>query len=308
MDTISSRAQRPSQPLFDITVSPVAVIAWTALTLGLLATPALAGDLSPEDVKQPANAAVTASGLASQVLVEGTGEKPDPNDLVAVHFIGRTPDGKQFQNTYDVGKHQVFNLTQVFPGWSEGILLMQVGEKRRLWIPPHLAPPNPRQGPRGAVVFDVELLGVNPVPNMPSVEPPEDAVRLLSGSYTKRLETGFGEVFPHADSNVMVHYTGWTKDGAVFESSKFRGRPTLFMLGMVMAPFSDAVQQMVEGEKRLIWVPGNLVGGQWPGNPQGDLVFEVELLQIMPDNLFNEPGTGAQPQGGAPAPPTQQGP
>ena len=247
---------------------------------------------TPEELKNPpASAQRLASGLVTEVVVPGTGEvHPDANDLVAVHFIGWTPDGHEFRNSYIADKHGVFNLQQVFPGWAEGIQLMVVGEKRRLWIPDHLGPQNPRGGPPGASIFDVELLGIKSVPNPPGPvdKPLDDAERTAAGALTKVLEAGEGEVHPDPDSVALLHYSGWTTDGLIFDSTYPRGRPTAFPLDKIMPAFADAVQLMVVGEKRYIWIPASMADGQWPGNPKGDLVFEVKLMQILPGEVLKK--------------------
>lgn len=244
----------------------------------------------PEDVAAaPADATRTESGLAYKVLLAGTGDvHPDANDKVAVHFTGWTPAGVEFQTTFGQEKPAVFNLEEVFPGWSEAMQLMVAGEKTRFWIPANLGPPNPKSGPRGASVFDVELMAVRSIPNPPTElrQPPADAERTESGAVTRRVETGWGDEKPGPDAGVLLHYTGWTADGKTFDSSISRGRPTAFPLDKVMPPFAEAVQQMVVGETRQVWIPGNLAAGNWPGSPQGMLIFELRLMQILPEGAF----------------------
>lgn len=119
---------------------------------------------TPEDVaKAPDDAEKTNSGIASRVLTKGTGaDHPKATDQVKVNFSGWTTDGKLFESTVMQGSPVVFPLDKVLPGLSEGIQLMVLGEKRRLWIPGKLAfGDNPRPGaPSGTLVFDVELLEV----------------------------------------------------------------------------------------------------------------------------------------------------
>ncbi len=274
-------------------------IVFLALLLPALPAGAQGGGRDPDApddlLEPPADAERTPSGLVSKVLQEGTGDvRPDANDLVAAHYTGWTPYGARIQSSYDQGQPGTFNLSTlagVFPGWIEGLQLMVVGEKRRLWIPAELAHKNPAQGPRGAVVFDVELMGIRPIPNLPAGfdRPPEDAAQTESGSFSRRIAEGTGEEKPRADSVALLKWTGWTTDGRVFESTELRGRPTAFPLDKVMSPFADAVRLMVEGEKRHIWIPADLAAGQWPGSPRGMLIFEVELLKIMTPDVL-QPG------------------
>ena len=111
----------------------------------------------PADVASvPDDAMLTSSGLASKVVREGNGKThPNRNSKVVVHYTGWTTDGKQF-DTSEGGEPISFFLTQVIPGWTEGLQLMVVGEKRRFWIPAKLAYEK-GGGPQGTLVFDVEL-------------------------------------------------------------------------------------------------------------------------------------------------------
>jgi len=116
----------------------------------------------PEDVAAPPKTAqVTASGLASRVLVKGKGsDHPKSTSEVTVHYSGWTTDGKLFDSSVMRDAPATFPLDRVIKGWTEGLQLMVVGEKRRFWIPGSLAYDNvARAGvPKGMLVFDVELL------------------------------------------------------------------------------------------------------------------------------------------------------
>ena len=107
----------------------------------------------------------TASGLQYLVLTEGTGtEHPGPTDMVKVHYHGTLIDGTVFDSSVDRGEPIGFGLNQVIPGWTEGLQLMVVGEKTRLFIPSNLAYGNRNMGvidPGSTLIFDVELLGIN---------------------------------------------------------------------------------------------------------------------------------------------------
>jgi FKBP-type peptidyl-prolyl cis-trans isomerase len=112
--------------------------------------------------------------------------------------------------------------------------------------------------------------------------PPADAVTTASGLATKVLKAGKGTVHPALTDTVEVHYTGWTTDGKMFDSSVVRGKPLSFALNKVIAGWSEGVQLMVEGEKRRLWIPAKLAYDGVPDRPQGMLVFDVELLKIKP--------------------------
>ncbi|MGB5890039.1 MAG: FKBP-type peptidyl-prolyl cis-trans isomerase, partial [Thermoanaerobaculia bacterium] len=93
------------------------------------------------------------------------------------------------------------------------------------------------------------------------------------------LEAGTGTEHPTLKSNVTVHYSGWTTDGKLFDSSLVRGQPATFPLNGVIAGWTEGLQLMVVGEKRRLWIPEDRAyKGQKP--PFGMLVFDVELLSF----------------------------
>jgi peptidylprolyl isomerase len=107
---------------------------------------------------------VTNTGLQYLVLVAGEGTiKPTANDQVKVHYHGTLIDGTVFDSSIDRGQPLEFGLNQVIAGWTEGLQLMVVGEKTRLFIPSELAYGNSTTGkikPGSTLIFDVELLAI----------------------------------------------------------------------------------------------------------------------------------------------------
>jgi len=105
----------------------------------------------------------TASGLQYEVEKEGTGPKPKATDTVKVNYLGTKIDGTKFDSSYDRGQPATFPLNGVIKGWSEGLQLMPVGSKYKLYVPAELAygenAPGPI-GPNAALIFEVELLGI----------------------------------------------------------------------------------------------------------------------------------------------------
>lgn len=111
--------------------------------------------------------------------------------------------------------------------------------------------------------------------------PPENAERTPTGLASLVLEPGTGTRHPTTSSRVEVHYTGWTTDGQMFDSSVMRGEPIEFPLSGVIAGWTEGVKLMVEGERRRFWIPEELAYRGQADRPAGMLVFDVELLRIL---------------------------
>jgi FKBP-type peptidyl-prolyl cis-trans isomerase len=235
----------------------------------------------PDVAAPPANATKTASGLATTVVKPGTGkEHPVKDDLVMVNYTGWTTDGKMFDSSIARGKPSTFGVSRVIAGFSEGLQLMVPGETRRLWIPEALAYKGQEGRPKGTLVFEVTLLSMpNRAPSDVKA-PPADAKKTASGLAYKVLEKGTGARHPTAASQVTVHYTGWTTDGKMFDSSVVRGEPIAFPLNGVIAGWTEGVQLMVEGEKARFWIPQNLAY-KGESAPYGMLVFDIELIKFQ---------------------------
>jgi FKBP-type peptidyl-prolyl cis-trans isomerase len=254
----------------------LASMAASAQTVTLKAIPP-----PPDVAAPPADATKTASGLASKVLTPGNGkDRPAATDTIVIHYTGWTTDGKMFDSSVARGKPSSFRVGGVIAGFSEGLQLMTIGEKRRLWIPESLAYKGQAGKPAGMLVFDLELIAIPTRAPADVKAPPADAKRTPSGLAYKMIAEGVGGRHPKATNSVTVHYTGWTTDGKMFDSSITRGEPITFALDGVIPGWTEGVQLMVEGEKMRFWIPEKLA---YKGEraPYGMLVFDVELIKIQ---------------------------
>ena len=235
----------------------------------------------PDVAAPPADAVKTASGLATKVIKPGNGkDHPLKEDVVKIDYTGWTTDGKMFDSSVAKGRSAMFPVNRVIAGFSEGLQLMVPGETRRLWIPEALAYKGQEGRPKGMLVFEVTLIGMPTRAPSDVKAPPADAKKTASGLSYKVLDKGTGGRHPSATSQVTVHYTGWTTDGKMFDSSIVKGDPITFPLNGVIAGWTEGVQLMVEGEKARFWIPQNLAyKGESP--PYGMLVFEIELIKIQ---------------------------
>ena len=242
----------------------------------------------------------TAKGVVYKVLASGKGgAKPAATDVVRVNYTGWTTDGRMFDSSVIKGEPAEFSLGGVIVGWTDGIPVMSVGDKVRFWIPDELAYKGSPGKPQGMLVFDVELLEIKPPPAVEAADhhgqhdaapeqpapadvaaPPADAKKSPRGVSYKILKPIKGAAHPVATDTVKVHYTGWTTDGKLFDTSrKGAQQPIEFSLGRVIAGWIDGIPMIGVGETARLWIPQELA---YPtgGGPQGMLVFDVELLEI----------------------------
>ena len=121
------------------------------------------------------------------------------------------------------------------------------------------------------------------IPAPPDVAaPPADAAKTASGLASKVLTPGTGKDHPAKDDVVTVHYTGWTTDGKMFDSSVTRGKPASFPLDRVIAGWTEGLQLMVAGEKRRLWIPEALAY-KGAARAEGHAGVRRRAASIMPD-------------------------
>jgi peptidylprolyl isomerase len=235
----------------------------------------------------------TASGLQYTELRAGSGAKPQPGEIVAVHYTGKLEDGTKFDSSYDRGEPIRFPLGQghVIPGWDEGIALMNEGGQATLVIPPDLAYGEQGAGgvipPNATLTFDVELVDITP--GSPAAPTEVDASQYITGEQGIQyvdLVVGEGPEVTNGQL-VVAHYTGWLEDGTKFDSSIDRGEPFTFNLGMgqVIPGWDVGMRGMKVGGTRQLVIPSAMAyGEQGAGGvipPNATLVFEIELLDAQ---------------------------
>ena len=264
---------------------PLALIAAAAQAQApAAATPPPPDELPASEVAVPADGEKSATGLVSKLIRKSnSAEKAEATDVVTVHYTGWASDGRLFDSSVVRGPAASFPLDKVMAGWRECVQLMTIGEKRRCWIPESLAYKGQAGRPKGTVMFDIELIDRrgNPLIAPPDVKaPPDDAKRTPTGLAYKVMRPGRGVRNPSRFGRVTVHYTGWTTDGRMFDSSVTKGQPATFRLDDVIKGWTEGVPMMVEGERTRFWVPENLAYGGKGDGPRGMLVFDIELIRI----------------------------
>ena len=139
--------------------------------------------------------------------------------------------------------------------------------------PPPAVPPTPPRNP-------------DDIPPPDDVKaPPADAQKTPSGLAYKVLKPGTGKDKPTPADSVEVHYTGWTTDGRMFDSSVKRGQPAKFPVGGVIKGWTEGLQLMDVGSTYILYIPSELAYGTSPP-PRSKipadsvLIFKVELISI----------------------------
>ena len=233
----------------------------------------------------------TDSGLQYADLAEGSGEAVAEGDLVTVEFtIWVAESGRYFTSSSQQGVSFDFSVGsgQVFPGWEEGMIGMQVGGSRQLLIPSELALGEEGFGeaiaPNSDLLIEVALIGLSKPAVRTDIDESEFTTTESGLRYFDIVE-GDGAM-PEVGQTAVVHYTGWLENGVQFDSSVERGIPFEFPVGLgsVIAGWDEGVATMRVGGKRQLIVPAELgygaagAGATIP--PNATLIFEVELLDI----------------------------
>jgi FKBP-type peptidyl-prolyl cis-trans isomerase len=251
------------------------------LTLILAAMVAVPPPAPPPDLATPpADAQRSADGLLTKQIAAGT-SAAHPGDADYIHLryaVWKGSDGSVVDFTR--GGAAFVQVSKLLPGMREMFELMTPGEKRRAWIPSSLG--GGKIAANETFVVDSELVDIVHPPNAPSdvAAPPADAIRTPSGVAYKVLREGTGTRHPSKRDTVVVHYSGWTTDGQMFDSSVMRDEPAEFAVDAVIPGWTEVLQLMTTGEKVRVWIPEKLAYKGKPGRPAGMLVFDVELIGI----------------------------
>jgi peptidylprolyl isomerase len=252
------------------------------LALFFAAAAAVAKPAPPPDLAAPpADAQRAADGLVTKQLAAGASAlHPGAYDYVHMRYaVWKASDGSVVDFTRAGGTAFV-EMSKLLPGMREMFELMTPGEKRRAWIPSSLG--GGKIEDDETFVVDAELVDIVATPAAPAdvAAPPADAATTPSGLAYKVLRAGTGTAHPKKRDTVVVHYSGWTTAGQMFDSSVMRDDPAEFAVTAVIPGWTEGLQLMTEGEKTRFWIPEKLAYKGKAGKPAGMLVFDVELLKI----------------------------
>jgi peptidylprolyl isomerase len=243
----------------------------------------------PDVAAPPAGVEVSASGVASRQLRAGRGgASPKPNDCVRLSYTSWKRDGSLHASTARDEPPATQCLRRAMPGVAEAVERMTVGEERRVWVPGRLtyrSKDADDPAPTDDLTFDLTLLEVLRAPGVPDdlQAPPPSAFKTASGLTLRVLAKGAGARHPQPNERMTVRFSGWTRDGALFESTELGGgRPASLSRADVVRGVGEGLSLMQIGEKARVWVPAALAFGDQPkrGAPAGDLVYDLELLAV----------------------------
>ena len=236
------------------------------------------------------------TGIASIVITAPTDAKSNGVrawDKAVFNYTSWDSTGHMIESSV-IRNHPATTAPYDVPaGLTEALTGLRIGERKRFWIPQTLLQKLDNVA-AGTICYEIELLAIEKQPEPPAVpndvaKPPARAKKTKKGVFYKYLTHGTGTTHPSVTDEVRVHYTGWTTDGKMFDSSVTRGEPAEFRLSQVIAGWTDGVQLMVPGDKVRFWIPEALAYKGRPGAPGGMLVFDVELLEINPQAKDSAP-------------------
>ena len=257
------------------------------------AGPALAQP-TPPDERPPANVArppkdarPSASGLVWKILRPGHGpERAERNDCVSALYTIWKRDGTLIGSSRTWSQSGKTCLRAMIPGMAEAVKHMAPGEQRRIWIPAHLGYDDDDDKAKATdLTVDFELLEIQKAPPIPVdlKAPPASATKLESGVSYRRIKQGSGTEHPSSKTQMLLDFSGWTRNGDLIESTVMAGHPASFELISALRGWREVLQLMVAGDKVRIWIPAAVPFGEKPrrGQPKGDLVYELELLALQ---------------------------
>ena len=247
----------------------------------------------PDNAGQPPDKAQSLpSGTKLIVLRPGTGkDKARSSDTVTFNYTAWDSEGRMLDTT-EARKRAVTAPVYKQPAaMGEVLTTMTAGQRVRFWVDAAkmVQDGKPVGGvTQGVLCYELEVLQIAKAaheapPAPPDVaKPPEGTKRTAKGVYYRVLKSGGKQDHPTADDAIKVNYSGWTTDGRMFDSSYLKGDPVQFNLSGTIPGWVDGIPLMAVGDRMRFWIPQELAYAGAPGKPQGMLVFDVELVTIVP--------------------------
>lgn len=245
----------------------VLVLAWAALMVGA----------AQAQAPMPANAIETATGMHYVVLSPAkSGPATVSPTFIQYRALIKNAAGETVLDSKKSGVQSAafVRLAKENPALARALLSTPIGETRRWWLQ------------ATGQVIDLTVLGnYDPLKAPDDVAaPPKDAQTTFSGLAYRVLSRGPGGPKPSLSSTIEIHYSGWTTDGKLFDSSVQRDEHAIFPLNGLIAGWQEGLQLMSPGDSFRFWIPGDLAYDKMPpreGTPRGMLVFDVTLYGVQ---------------------------
>lgn len=240
---------------------------------------------------QDYNFQTTSSGLKYSIIKKGEGKPLKKGDKVYVHYIGKLMNDSTFDSSINRDPFSFYlGEGEVIKGWDEGISLMNEGDSAILIIPPQLGYGERKIGnipPNSTLKFYLKIVKREDPPVIVPFETKGKDTIISEEGLKYILVTEYkNQPLPEKGDVVEVNYTGYFKDGRIFDSSIKRGKPIRFELGkgQVIKGWEIGLSKLHKGEKARLIIPYQLAYGE-NGRPplippKSDLIFDVELLNI----------------------------
>lgn len=244
---------------------------------------------APLDVdRPPPDADHDVNGVVSKLLVPGHGTlPPSRNDCVRVRYTSWRRDGSMHSATRADEPPETQCLQSALPGLLPALERMVEGEQRRVWLPGQLgyaARDSEKPAPHDDLTFDLTLVEVLRAPPAPPDldRPPPTARRLRSGLRLQVIQAGTGRCRALPADRMRVRFTGWTRDGSIFESTELGGKVASVTRADLAPGVGEGLSLMQVGEKARLWVPAALAYGTRTrrGLRASDLTYDIELIAI----------------------------
>ena len=237
---------------------------------------------SPKTVK-------TKSGLEYTITEKGNGRKPQKGDKISVHYTGKLTNDTVFDTSVKRGVPFEFRVGEgmVVKGWDEAFLLLQEGDKATIKFGPELGYGDKDNGPipaNSTLIFNVEFLKIVQEAIKPFVINAKDTITTPSGlKYAIVKENKAGETTK--GKKATVNYTGFLKDGKMFDSSLDRNQPLIVDIGKgkLFPGLDEAIGLMRKGEKGRFIIPSALAFGERGGGPvppNSDIIMDLEVVDV----------------------------
>jgi peptidylprolyl isomerase len=264
--------------------------AFTTMILAL-ATITVNAQVKPktEKVKNP-KTIKTASGLEYTITEKGNGKQAQNGDKVTVHYTGKLTNDTVFDSSLKSGRPFEFKVGagRVIKGWDEAFTHLHVGDKATLRIPPEIGYGSNAMGKipaNSTLIFDVELLDVVEGPR-PYVAKTKDTIKTPSGLEIIMIQENKTGEQAVAGTMATFNYSGYFRDGKMFDSSLDRNQPLSVKAGkgQLFPGWDEGLTMLRKGEKAKLIIPSKLAFGEKGFQtlipPNTDLVIDVEMLDV----------------------------